>query len=423
MSLAVHLQGARIGTMRRDTGTDYTFEYLPRVVENAGTGAIVLSHSLPVRAEPYGPTETRTFFEGLLPERARREELARELRLDANDSYALLAAIGRDCAGAIVVVPDDEDATPKGGQVEWLGDEELAELVDELPRRPLGISRGEPKMRLSLAGVQRKLVLVRDAAGRFGVPTGDTPSTHLVKPEYEHEYPSLARNEMFCMSIASRLGLPAAETELISIADRTCLVSRRFDRAGGAGETVRLHQEDLCQALAVPSNLKYQSELGPGFASIRTLLEEIGRGADVRRMVRAAVMNFVLGNSDAHGKNFAILFTETGRELAPLYDIVSTAVYDLDDEMAMAIGDAFDPGSVQLADWLDMSADCDLAPKPFFELVRETSLETLECARAVAGRSRTEAWHVPLLDQIVAVAERRSRQIETELGRADRLST
>lgn len=416
MDLAVRLHGAHVGTLRPGTGTDYTFEYAAEVVEEAGEGAIVLSHSMPVRADAYGPIETRTFFEGLLPERMRREELARELRLDANDSYALLAAIGRDCAGAIVIVPDEDGTAPDERPVEWLGDGELADLVEQLPRRPLGISRRERRMRLSLAGVQRKLVLVRDELGKFGVPTTETPSTHLVKPEYEHEYPSLAHNEMFCMSVARRLGLPAAETELTSIADRTCLVSRRFDRVDVDGETARLHQEDLCQALAVPSNLKYQSELGPGFASLRTLLEEIGRGADLRTMVRAAVMNFVLGNSDAHGKNFAILFADTGRELAPLYDVVSTAVYDLDDELAMAIGDTFDPDAVRLADWLDMSADCDLAPRPFLELVRETAAETRECAHAVATQAHDENWHVPLLDQLVAVVERRTSQIESELA-------
>jgi len=415
MSLAVNLHGARIGTLSQSTATDYTFEYASRVVAEAGQGAVVLSHSLPVRDEPYGPIETRTFFEGLLPESSRRDELARELRLDSNDSYALLAAIGRDCAGAIVIVPAEEDHQLSDGPVEWLTDGELSDLVDELPRRPLGISRRGQKMRLSLAGVQRKLVLVRSGSGRFGVPTADTPSTHLIKPEYEHEYPSLAHNEKFCMSVARCLGLPAAETELISIGGRPCLVSRRFDRGSEGSAIVRLHQEDLCQALAVPSNLKYQSGLGPGFARFRGLLGEIGRGADVRTMVRAATTNFVLGNSDAHGKNFAILFAEMGRELAPLYDIVSTAVYDLDDAMAMAIGDNFDPESVSLADWLDMSHDCDLAPTPFVSLVRDTAADVEECARSVAALARAEKWHVPQIDQIVAVVQRRANRIASEL--------
>jgi len=126
-------------------------------------------------------------------------------------------------------------------------------------------------------------------------------------------------------------------------------------------------------------------------------------------------MNFVLGNSDAHGKNFAILFAEMGRELAPLYDVVSTAVYDLGDEMAMAIGDNFEPESVSLADWLDMSHDCDLAPTPFFSLVRDTAADVEECARGVAALARAEKWHVPLIDQIVAVAQRRANRIASEL--------
>lgn len=253
MSLAVHLQGSRIGTLRPGTGTDYAFEYTPEVVVAAGDGTVVLSHALPVREEPYGAIETRTFFEGLLPESSRREELARELRIDANDSYALLAAIGRDCAGAVAVVPDAAGLEPASGGVEWLSKAELTGLVEELPRRPLGIARRGRKTRLSLAGVQRKLVLVGDGSGGFGLPTGDTPSTHLIKPEFEHEYPHLARNEMFCMWVARRMGLAAAETELISIGGRACLVSRRFDRAGDRDRTVRLHQEDLCQALGVPS--------------------------------------------------------------------------------------------------------------------------------------------------------------------------
>lgn len=416
MSLAVHLYGDRVGTLHQGTGTDYTFEYTPEVVAEAGGGTVVLSHSLPVRDEPYGAIETRTFFEGLLPESSRRDELARELRISANDTYALLGAIGRDCAGAIVIVPDGTDPSPTVGEIEWLGNEDLAALVEQLPRRPLGIERKGRKLRLSLAGVQRKLVLVRSGSGRFGLPTADTPSTHLIKPEYEHEYPGLAHNEMFCMSVARCVGLPAAESELVSIGGRACLVSRRFDRSSDGSGTVRLHQEDLCQALAVPSNLKYQSEVGPGFRQFRVLLEEIGRGADVERLVRAAVLNFVLGNSDAHGKNFAILFAEVGRELAPLYDIVSTAVYDLEEEMAMAVGDNFEPESVRLADWLDMSADCDLAPAPFLSLVRRTATTVCECARSVAALAQAEGWHLPVIDEIVTVAERRSSLIESELG-------
>ncbi|HWM53878.1 MAG TPA: type II toxin-antitoxin system HipA family toxin [Solirubrobacterales bacterium] len=415
MSLDVHLRGGRVGTLEPGSATDYSFSYAPEVVAAAGEGTVVLSHSLPVREEAFDAIPTRTFFEGLLPESARRDEIARELRIDSNDTYRLLAEIGRDCAGAIVILPSGESLEPRDGSVEWLSDEELATMIEDLPKRPLGVRR-QGKMRLSLAGVQRKLTLIRSGSGAFGLPEADAPSTHLIKPQYDSEYPDLAYNEMFCMRVAGCLGLSAAETSLEAIGGRPCLISRRFDRSTDGTGTVRLHQEDLCQALGVPGNLKYERSLGPGFRRFRELLQEIGRGPDVQAMVRAAVLNFVLGNSDAHGKNFAILFAELGRQLAPLYDIVSTAVYDdLEEELAMAIGENYEPESVRLADWMDMGADCDLASDRFLKLVRETAIEVRECAESAAAAARAERWHRPVLDQIVEVAKRRSALVESEI--------
>jgi serine/threonine-protein kinase HipA len=415
MGLDVYLYGEKIGALQPATATDYTFEYSESIVETVASGAIVLSQSLPVKSGPFDPLATRSYFEGLLPESTRREELARELQVSVNDSYALLARIGRDCAGAVVIAPENESPGRSGGGVEWVSAERLTELVEELPRRPLGIARAGSGLRLSLAGVQRKLALARDENGRFGEPLGDAPSTHLIKPEYGDEFPDLAVNEMFCMTVASGIGLPAAPTELITIGDHRCLVSRRFDREESEGRSSRLHQEDLCQALGVPSNLKYEANSGPGFRHFRRLLAEIGRGADLRTMVRAAVLNFLLGNSDAHGKNFAILFTPAGRRLAPLYDLVSTAVYDLDRNMAMAIGGNFDPDSVRLADWLDMSLDCDLAPNRFFALVRGTATEVEEAIGSCKGRAEAEGWHAPVIDAIKEVVRERAGRVREEI--------
>lgn len=416
MGLDVYLYGRKIGTLEPATATDYTFSYSDAIVAEVAEGTIVLSQSLPVRAEAYGPSATRSYFEGLLPESARREELARELQVSVNDSYALLARIGRDCAGAVVIAPEEESPTNTADRgVEWLEDDRLAELVEELPRRPLGIARNSRRLRLSLAGVQRKLALVRDEEGRFGEPIGQTPSTHLIKPEYGDEFPDLAVNEMFCMTVAAEIGLPAASTELSSIGGRRCLVSRRFDRFEDGGRFSRLHQEDLCQALGIPANLKYEANSGPGFRHFRRLLAEIGRGADLRTMVRAAVLNFVVGNSDAHGKNFALLFSPEGRRLAPLYDLVSTAVYELDRSMAMSIGANFDPDSVQLEDWLDMSADCELAPGRFFAMVRAAAAEIDEQVGTVKQRAMADGWHTPVVDEIGAVSRGRSARILEEM--------
>jgi serine/threonine-protein kinase HipA len=407
MALAVYLYGRRIGKLRPGTGADYTFAYSEAVIESADRGAVVLSHSLPAQEEPFGPAATRAYFEGLLPESGRREELARELQVSVHDSYALLARVGRDCAGAVVILPEEERLEGEKAGVNWLSEDRLIELVDELPRRPLGVTRASGKLRLSLAGVQRKLALVRDERSGFGEPVGDAPSTHLIKPQFGDEYPDLAVNEMYCMTVAGRIGLNVAKTGLTTIGGRTCLISSRFDRTEQDGATVRLHQEDLCQALGVPTNLKYEANSGPGFRHFHRLLGEIGRGGDINSMVRSAVLNFVLGNSDAHGKNFAILFTREGRRLAPLYDIVSTAVYDLDREMAMAIGSNFDPDSVQLADWLDMSADCDLPPRRFFPLVRATAAEIKQAVSKVRAEAEAEGWYAPVIAEVEAVARKR----------------
>jgi serine/threonine-protein kinase HipA len=416
MSLSVYLHGQQVGQLTQATGTDYRFAYSAELVDEAGEGAIVVSNSLPVRREPYDAMATRTFFDGLLPEDARRDEIARELRVSPNDGFALLTRIGRDCAGAIVIVPEGETIHPSDGRVSWLSEEELEELVEQLPVRPLGVAREGRRMRLSLAGVQRKLTLIRSGSGQFGEPQADAPSTHLIKPQYDAEYPDLAHNEMFCMQVARCAGLRVAETELETIAGRPCLISRRFDRSSDGAKTTRLHQEDLCQALGLPSNLKYQESSGPGFRQLCDVLQEIGRGADVEALVRAAVCNFVLGNSDAHGKNFAILFAELGRQLAPLYDLVSTVVYGLDTAMAMSIGDAFEPEEATFADWVDMSHDCDLGVDSFLALVREMAARVRGCAESVAQLAQAEGWQAPVIDEIVEVARRRSALIASRLG-------
>ena len=161
----------------------------------------------------FSPAESRPFFEALLPEGAVREQIASQLKLAASDSYGLLAELGRDCAGALQIVEAKRMSEPP--TVQWLNDRELDALIEELPQHPLGMRVEDDRLRLSLAGVQRKAVLVRDGSGRFGKPLDGMPSSHILKPELpDGKYPGLASNEYFCMRLAARCGLSSTDCRL-----------------------------------------------------------------------------------------------------------------------------------------------------------------------------------------------------------------
>jgi serine/threonine-protein kinase HipA len=409
--LDVLLGASTVGRLHeREPGRDYSFEYSEAV---AAAGSPRLSVSLPCGRGEFEPADTRPFFEGLLPEGPIRERIAIDLKVSSSNSFELLARLGRDCAGAVVVLPEGEGVEATG-EVEWLPEDALADLIDRLPANPLGVA-GRAKLRLSLAGLQRKAVLIRRDDGTFGKPTAIHPSTHIVKPQYsDSEYADLVHNEHFCMSVAAATGLDVARTAIAAIAGRPCLLVERFDRTVLDGRVARLHQEDLCQALGVLPGLKYESEGGPGLGAIARLLqaESVRGGADVLALVRATILNYVLGNGDAHAKNFALLHAD-GLRLAPLYDIVSTSVYpDIDDSLAMAIGDNADPGSLDGGDLYELAEDCQLS---YVELSREWvrfAKATLAAAETVAERARAEGWHRPVVDDVVAIARKRAAQID-----------
>lgn len=374
-----------------------------------------ISLSLPLGVGEFAPAQSRPFFEALLPEGTIRERVANQLRLAPSDSFGLLAALGRDCAGALQILESTRiSETPS---VSWLTAAELDELIDDLPRHPLGLEPGESRMRLSLAGVQNKAVLIRDADGSFGRPLNGMPSTHILKPERSDTgYPALATNEFFCMRLAARCGLSAASVELATIAGESCLVVERFDRDRIAWPPRRVHQEDLCQAIGITPDFKYQQ---PGWTvpSYRALGELLVRhspspGLDRLDSARAAVFHFLVGNADAHAKNISVLHGEHGVRVAPLYDVVSTAVYsDLNRDLALAIGDEFDSASIGPTQWADLAADFDLNPTQFTRARVELGTLAVERARTLRQEALDAGWHRPCVDVVVGTIESRTKQL------------
>lgn len=225
-------------------------------------GGLDIARVLPVQTEPLPSGPTRAFFDGLLPESSPREVLARDWGVDPLDTWGLLAVIGRESAGAITVLPGGE-LLPQRGEVDWLTEDELAEAIRRLPVAPLASDPSAP-VRVSLGGVQDKLVLVYDE-NRWGLPHPGTPSTHIAKPDPQRDWlPHLAVNEYVCTHWMGQVGVPTASTSLITVAGRRVLVSERFDRRGSWPDVERLHQEDFAQLTGRLSIHKYERTEGPG---------------------------------------------------------------------------------------------------------------------------------------------------------------
>lgn len=325
--LHVWLHGVPVGTITH-RNSRLTFTY-------ARDAPYSLSTALDRRVREHPHRTIHPWLAGLLPENELvLQRWAREQRVSPT-AFALLGTpIGLDCAGAVQFTVDDELPGARASGVEWLDDTELGALGAQLSSQPgtWGPDRPHPG-RFSLAGAQNKIAL-RLADDRYGIPYGDEPTNVIVKPSLPGHHGHVV-NEHLCLTAARRLGLPAAESRLVRFGDHRMFVTRRYDRARHGDSYRRVHQEDLCQSLAVPPTDKYQSDGGPTPAAIAERLREVvdvrHAEADVARFADALLFNWLVVGTDAHGKNYSLLLPEGGGvRLAPLYDLASILPYEPD---------------------------------------------------------------------------------------------
>ncbi len=335
--LAIWLYGHQVAVVEKQRNNRLRLSYAEYALDTYEGGTPLLSLAFPLTRERYPNGATRAFLDGLLPEGEPRRAIAADLDLPASDVFGLLAALGKDCAGALVIQPLDDPPppTPTTLSAQPLTADDLGELIANLRQAPLGIDRN---VRLSLAGVQEKLLLTRMPNGTWGRPVEGTPSTHILKPEIE-PFQNTVENEAFCMTVAKNLGLSVAAVETIIVDEHPVLVVARYDRVIDPDGTVhRVHQEDFCQALGLPPEKKYEQQAGPSLQRIARILQDVAEPSAPQTLLRALTLNVALGNCDAHGKNFSLLHTQTGvLRLAPLYDLLSTRLYPLDDKLAMYV--------------------------------------------------------------------------------------
>ena len=359
-SLIVYLHGARVGLLEQEESELVQFSYDPAWLGKPD--AIPLSRSLPLQAEAFPAKKTRPFFAGLLPEEEPRKIVAKILGISPANDFAMLERIGGECAGAVQLLPAGMDPTARAAiPPRVLSTSELEQIVAELPRRPL--LAGRDGLRLSLAGAQDKLpVLIRD--GHVYLPLDDTPSTHILKPE-PARFPGLAANEWFGLTLARAIGLDTPAAEFRVIGQTPVLLVARYDRRPDAnGRIQRIHQEDFGQALGFLPERKYQAENGPTLRQCLDLLRTWSTvpARDIPAFIDGLVFNIVLGNADAHAKNFSLLYIDGERRLAPFYDLASTLVWsDLTQNAAMKVGHAVSINVFTAAEWKVMARETGLA--------------------------------------------------------------
>lgn len=344
--LDVYLYQYLVGQLSQDEKGEMSFAYCQNWLDQSF--AIPLSQSLPLSPTHFNGRECRAYFSGLLPEDNLRKIIAQNMGVSSKNDFAILDQIGGECAGAVSFVSSGTILIEKNYAYRTLNEEQLAEIISELPRHPL--LAGEDGIRLSLAGAQDKLAVGIIEKEVISIPLNNAPSTHILKPA-NPRFKGLVENEAFCLELANLVGLKAAKAEKRKAGSHEYLLVERYDRLPTKKYLTRLHQEDFCQALGIVSEMKYQREGGPSIADCFQLLRRVSSKPvlDLTALLDALIFNFLIGNNDAHGKNFSLLYGTSLKEggtslrIAPLYDLLCTVYYpELSNKMAMKIGSQYE---------------------------------------------------------------------------------
>jgi len=404
--LGIYYRNHLTGWLWLDERRRFVFEYETEWLKCSEV--FQLSLSLPLRPEPYADDTARPFFANLLPEGEVRRLIARRLHISEENIYALLKAIGGDCAGAVSILPNQETLHQSTGYRE-LNEKDLHRLLIELPHKPL--LAGDEGIRLSLAGAQNKLPVYMEN-DRISVARGNSPSTHILKPPMDG-FKETVENEAFCMALARRMGLPAANAVIGKNRD-TILIVTRYDRERKKDGTIlRLHQEDFCQAMGTLPEQKYETEGGPSLIQCFELLKKysIRPAVDQRSLLLWTIFNTLIGNADAHAKNISLLIVNPGPRLAPFYDLLSTAIYpNLAKKSAMKIGGENRIDWLQIRHWERFADSVALKPRYVLSMVRKMASKIAFEAEALARYFTEDSGRRKTVDKILGLIQKRSER-------------
>ncbi|MET4388244.1 serine/threonine-protein kinase HipA [Bradyrhizobium sp. F1.4.3] len=421
--LVALLDGREIGRVRNDARGRLTLVYDKdwRQAE----GAYPLSLSMPLAAEEHGPSAVQAFLWGLLPDNEHvLERWARRFQVSARNVFALISHVGEDCAGAVqFVTPDRLDALRSGAEdkVEWLDETAIAKRLQTLREDHAAWRLPRDAGQFSLAGAQPKTALLLQK-GKWGIPSGRIPTTHILKPPTGH-FDGHAENEHICLILARNLGLPVADTQVMRFGKEIAIVIERYDRQFSGNEIVRVHQEDICQALGILPTRKYQNDGGPSPADVIELLRTYStdRVVDVDTFVEALGFNWLIAGTDAHAKNYSLLLAGGPHvRLAPLYDIASILPYDDIDlqkiKLAMKIGGDYKLSQIGLRDWQKFARETRLDPDKVIAGLISMAEQLPDIVAAVREQGRKDGLDNAIIGRLAEHLIARAKQCRRQLG-------
>ncbi len=329
--LHIFMNGLLVGELEKTSQGVLKFTYHQDWLNR--TGARPLSLSLPLVERSYSGDVVYKFFDNLLPDNQQiRARIQTRFQIPTNQPFDLLANIGRDCVGAIQLIAGPTPKFEKNIKYKPLTENKIASLLRNYQINPLGMSEEDGDFRISIAGAQEKTALLFHD-NQWCEPLQETPTTHIFKlpigfiAHQQMDLQDSCENEWLCSIIAKTYGLPVADCEILHFEDIKVLSVKRFDRRLSLDKSwiMRLPQEDMCQALGVSYNLKYQSDGGPDIKDIMNLLLGSANAIEDRDMFyRAQVFFWLIAGIDGHAKNFSLFIEPEGKyRLTPLYDIMS----------------------------------------------------------------------------------------------------
>lgn len=358
-TLTVRLNKQFVGYLEQNKQGKFVFTYDKEVKQP-------LSMSLPIKNEPYKDKDCRGFFEGLLPEGEQiRIFIGKKYGINPKNEFSLLKAIGYDCAGAVSF--NDYEEKPRNYANDFIkiqgtkfANTDLEKYIEELPHKPLLTSSND--LRLSLAGAQDKMAVVL-IDNEVALPLSNVPTTHILKPKIRG-FEGSVENEYICLHAAKLMKLNVCDSEIRTTGNTDYLLIKRYDREVSDDNKIRrIHQEDFCQAKNIISTYKYEKEGGISIKDCYNIIKKTDNFAvNIIEFMNRIIFNYLIGNYDAHGKNFSVIYNNSKTLLAPAYDILCTAIYpDLSHNMAMKIGGYYNPDMIIPSRWEKLAKECNFS--------------------------------------------------------------